>query len=445
MNPDSNTPSAEQAPTNRRWMILGLASSMSFFLYLHRYTWNMIRPELKKEYGFSNVELEGLFSLFNLTYAVGQIPSGIVCDLFGPHLFLVVILVLWSVTLPLFGLTGDRNILGSLRLLFGAAQAGCYPGLSKTTRNWFPLRTRTGVQGLVASFAGRGGGAMASIIMGTLLMGYCGLGWRLSLVVMMLAGLAFAAVFFFLFRNRPEDDPAVNEAECNLIHAGEESDSAGPAVLPFRRVARSVSMLVFIFQQFINAGADYVYVAILGSYFQSLGYTPKDMGLLISMPLLGGACGGVVGGFINDFLIRRTGSRRWSRTAVGFVGKALAAGCLLIAINQETGVAAAAWLFVVKFFGDWTQPTVWGTCTDIGGRYSATVFSIINTAGSLGMVITPFVGGFVLDHFATTEIINGVKTTITNYNPLFLLVVGMYLVSSVCWLFINAEKSLESE
>ncbi len=445
MNADSSTPSAGQPPTNRRWMILGLASSMSFFLYLHRYTWNMIRPELEKEYGFSNVELEGLFSLFNLTYAVGQIPSGIVCDLFGPHLFLVVILVLWSVTLPLFGLTGDRNILGSLRLLFGAAQAGCYPGLSKTTRNWFPLRTRTSVQGLVASFAGRGGGAMASIVMGTLLMGYCGLSWRLSLVVMMLAGLAFAAVFFFRFRSRPEDDPAVNEAEYNLIRAGEESDSAGPPVLPFRRVIRSVSMRVFIFQQFINAGADYVYVAIMGSYFQSRGYDAKVMGLLVSMPLLGGACGGVVGGFINDFLIRRTGSRRWSRTAVGFVGKALAAGCLLIAINQESGIAAAAWLFVVKFFGDWTQPTVWGTSTDMGGRYSATVFSIINTAGSFGMVITPFVGGFVLDHFATIEVINGVKTTITNYNPLFLLVVGMYLVSSFCWLFINSESSLESE
>ena len=58
--------------------------------------------------------------------------------------------------------------------MFGAAQAGGYPSLSKVTRSWFPLRTRTTMQGLIASFFGRSGGAMSSIIMGTLLMGHHG-------------------------------------------------------------------------------------------------------------------------------------------------------------------------------------------------------------------------------------------------------------------------------
>ena len=37
-------------PTGRRWAIFVLACSTSFFLYLHRYTWNFIGPQLKDEY-----------------------------------------------------------------------------------------------------------------------------------------------------------------------------------------------------------------------------------------------------------------------------------------------------------------------------------------------------------------------------------------------------------
>ena len=143
-------------------------------------------------------------------------------------------------------------------------------------------------------------------------------------------------------------------------------------------------MLVFIFQQFMNAGADGIYVYLMGSYFMTArNFDVGTAGMLVSLPLWGGAIGGVVGGFVNDGLIQLSGNRRWSRTAVGFVGKFVACLMMFAAIQQVSGVAAAFCLFGVKFFSDWTQPTVWGTCTDMGGRYSATVFSIINTSGSV--------------------------------------------------------------
>jgi MFS transporter, ACS family, glucarate transporter len=428
----------EERPTNRRYGIFALAAAASWFLYLHRYTWNFIRPELEKETNLSNIELDSIYTLFNVTYSIFQIPSGVVCDLFGPHLFLGIIIAAWSLVLPFFGLTTNPAGLGAFRLLFGAAQAGCYPSLSKVTRTWFPLRTRTTVQGLIASFFGRSGGAMSSIIMGTLLMGMLGLSWRAALIVIAGTGLGFAVLFWIFCRNSPEEDPWTNQAERDLIREGEVEIKDAPPVLPFRRVAKSRSMLVFMMQQFLNAGADYIYVAVMGSYFlNARGIEATKAGLLVSLPLWGGAIGGVVGGFLNDQLINRTGNRRWSRTAVGCCGNSVACLCMFIAIQQETAMAAAAWLFVVKFFVDWTQPTVWGTCTDMGGRYSATVFSIINTSGSVGGIVTPLVGGVVLDYFT--------RDGITNYNPLFALVAGMYLVAAASWFFIDCTHSLERD
>jgi len=413
-------PSSAQRPTNVRWLIFALACGTSWFLYLHRYTWNFIRPE-----------------------AVGQIPSGVLCDYFGVHIFLVLIIVLWSLVLPSFGVGRSLYGLGGMRLAFGAAQAGGYPSLAKVTKTWFPRRSRTIVQGIVASFFGRSGGAMSSIIMGTLLIGLCGLSWRWALVVMSAAGLLFAATFLLLYRNRPDDDPRVNQAERDLIREGEEAPD-GPRVLPLLRVLRNRSMLVFIVHQFTNAGADFVYVSTMGSYFKDThSLDTTTAGLLVSLPLWGGAVGGIVGGFVNDGLIYVTASRRWSRRVVGFSGKFLACIMMFVAINQASGVAVAVCLFVVKFFTDWTQPTVWGACTDMGGRYSATTFSIINTAGNVGALVTPLVSGVLLDHYSTTQIVNGVQQDVTNYTPMFVLVAAMYLASACCWFFIDCTQSLD--
>ncbi len=432
-----------ETPTKRRWVVFWLAAGTSFMLYLHRYTWVMVRPELKAEYDFSETQLEGLYTLFNVTYALGQIPGGIVCDYFGPHMFLGIIIALWSLAVPLVGLTGSMNGLGASRLAFGAAQAGCYPSLAKVTRLWFPLKGRTSLQGLIASFFGRSGGAMSTVVFGVML--GVGLSWRSSLFILSALGLGFAFLFYKVCRNRPEEDPNVNQAEIDLIRTGEPLSHDGPRVLPFWRAIRNRSLLVFIVQQYMNAGADYVYSAIMASYFiEARGVTDKIvLGLLASVPLWGGALGGIAGGFINDGLIAWTGNRRLSRSTVGFSGKAIACVCLYFSITHADPMIGACLLFATKFFSDWSQPTVWGTSTDMGGRYSATVFSIINSSGSAGGVVTPLLGGFLLDRYATQHIVGEEVTKIVHYEPVFIMVGIMYLASAVCWLFINCTNSLD--
>ncbi|MDA1018139.1 MAG: MFS transporter [Planctomycetota bacterium] len=435
-------------PSRRRYVMFVLAAFTSFILYLHRYTWNFVRPALKEEYNFDNTELSLLQTAFNAAYSIGQIPGGIVCDLFGPHLFVGIIIALWSLALPCLGFGSSMGSLAAARALFGAAQAGCYPSLAKVTRVWFPTSKRTILQGLIASFFGRSGGAVSSIIFSTLFMGVFFLTWRQSLIAMAALGLVFAVAFLMLAKDRPEDDPQVNAAELAIIRQGETLGKAGERdVLPVGRAIRNRSLQVFVLQQFLNAGADFSYASLMGSFFmEARGVTDKVMlGVLASMPLWGGACGGIVGGFLNDGLIHLTGSRRWARTTVGFTGKALATGFLYLALTQSDPMNSAIYLFITKFFSDFTQPTVWGTSTDLGGRYSATVFSIINTSGGIGGVITPVVGGILLDRYETSAIVSGVTEITTHFEPVFILTGAMYLASAFCWLFINCENAIDAD
>ena len=436
-----------QPPTRVRWLVFGLACASSWMLYLHRYTWNFIGPELEKSYGLSKAELGTLFSFFIPPYGLLQIPSGILSDLVGPHLFLGLITILWSLSLPLHAVAGSFASLAVVRVLFGVFQAGCYPNLAKVTQVWFPRSRRTIVQGWVATFFGRGGGAMSPILFGTLLIGYCGFSWQSALVFLGGGGVLLGVVFLHQFRNSPEVDPRTNQEERDLIREGSPKPKPGGfRVLPWRRVVRNRSMRYFVLGQITSAAADTIYVSFMGDYFlNAKGVEMIQAGVLVSLPLWGGAVGGMVGGYCNDWAIQWSGSRRWGRSAIGFTGKFLACLLMLLTIRQESAVAAGISLFAVKFFTDWSQPTVWGTCTDLGGRYSATLFGIINTSGSAGGVLAPPLFGLILDYNTARQWVDGAWIRTTDYNPLFVVVAGLYLVSALTWFFIDCTESVESE
>ena len=446
---DSERPARNSPPTNVRWTIFALACGTSFLLYLHRYSWNIIGPRLQDEFSFTNTQTAFLFSLFYYTYAAGQIPSGIVIDRFGPHRILTGMIAAWSVAVAGIAHTGNMFLLGFWRLLFGATQAGCYPALTKISQQWFPVAQRTVLQGWVATTFGRAGGAMSPIIIATLLMGYCGLSWQLAVTLTGGIGIALCATFFLLFRDSPHQDCRVNEAERHLIAEGTLA-LAGPADsvtgLPLGLALRNRSLQFFTVQQFLDAGSDVVFVGLIGTYFLvAHDFDIKQTGWLASLPLFGGALGGIVGGWLNDFVIRRTGNRRWARSGVGFVGKVIGCAMLALVVMQSDGVTAAWLLMAAKFFSDWSQPTTWGTCTDLGGRFSATVFSLINTAGTIGGVLMPIIFGVIMDWFTTLSVIDGVEVRTTDWNPLFVLLSAMYLASGFCWLLVDCTNRLTDE
>ncbi|MEX1232144.1 MAG: MFS transporter [Planctomycetaceae bacterium] len=435
-------------PTNVRFLILCLGCVTSFLLYAHRATWNFVGPELEQSYGFDRKEISLLYSCFSITYGTLPIPLGVLCDSVGPYLFLAAIIFLWSLALGLQGWVTSIFGLAAVRVTFGAAQSGCYPALSKVTYSWFPPSSRTVMQGLIASFSGRIGGAVSPILLGTILMGYCGLSWQMSLLIMAVVGFAFGGVFLWLFRDSPESDSRVNDAERHLIAEGRApaTPSATRAVLPWSKALKNRSMVLFLTQQAMNAGVDTFYMAFLGDYFlNAKGYDIKAAGLLTSIPLWGGALGGLMGGFCNDFLIRRTGSRRRARSTVAFIGFFIGSLMIFLVSELDNGVAAACALFGAKLFIDTTQPTVWGTCTDLGGRFSATVLGIINTAGMVGGLAVPVIFGFILDANTIAKVVEGETVRIPNYQPVLIVIAVAYVLSACCWLFIDCSKSLDQD
>src|SRR5579872_1957354 len=236
----SQATNVRAAPTNVRWMVFALASASSFLLYLHRYTWGIVKVEVKNEFGWDKAELGWLDSAFGICYAAGQIPGGILGDWFGPRMVLGLMILVWSLSMGGMGLAGGFRSMAWVRMLFGFGQAGCYPNLIKVTKVWFPASERTAVQGWVSSFSGRMGGAASFILFGTLMLGKWQLPWRTALYCLTGLGCAFAVLYVVLFRNTPRIHPWANAAEADLISVGDSAAAvASRTAIDWRVVFRS--------------------------------------------------------------------------------------------------------------------------------------------------------------------------------------------------------------
>ena len=454
-------------PTSVRWYILVLIGAASWLLYLHRYAWGVVKSSFRKENPqFTDQDIGWLDSAFLATYACGQIPGGLAGDVFGPRLVLGLSILFWSLAVAGVAATSGYWPLFAMLAVLGLSQAGAYPAVSKVTRSWFPASIRTRVQGAVTAL-GRLGGASAPFIIRFILIGLLALSWRGALLTIALPGVLLALAFWVIFRNSPREHPWTNRAEEKAIeelarvpdaadrwqtaptesteevstHApGEiastpsvaQEDTSPVSSSPVRSSLHGparVSLVMLLVYSFFSTFADMLYVFWIPSFLvDGKGLSGEMMSIFAPLPLIGGAIGGVVGGTLNDLLIRRTGNPRLVRSGVALTGKSLAALLIVVSLAVPDGRLVMVLLLGCKFFGDWSLPTQWGTITDMAGKGAGTVFGIVNTIGSLGGFAAGPLLGYLKQHYG--------------WEGLFLGVGVAYLAAALCWLFIDCTQRL---
>jgi sugar phosphate permease len=288
------------------------------------------------------------------------------------------------------------------------------------------------VQGFVASLSGRAGGACASLLVATVLMGLLHLSWREALVALGGAGLFFGLAFALLFRDSPRRHPWANEAERRLVEGDAPPAPSGKTAQFRLTTAGAVTLGALLLYSFASTFADMLYVNWIPQFLvENKGQSLSEMGVFAGLPLWGGALGGAAGGVLNDVLIRATGSRRWGRSAVALTGKFLAAALIAVSVGVADGRGVMLVLLACKFFGDWSLTTQWGTITDIAGPAAGTVFGLVNTSGS----VAAFLAGPVMGHLKQEF----------GWDLLFYGVAGVYLFAALCWLFIDCTRRLVTE
>ncbi len=427
-------PDPAPRPTNVRWTVFTLACGTSWLLYLHRYTFALIKPEIAQQWDLGKDELGLLDSVFSIFYTVFQVPLGIAADAWGVRLVLTGLIVVGSIGLGMQAWAGSSAQMWYARAVLGVGQSAGYAALSRISRQWFPPTIRTTLQGFVGVLAGRLGGLSAYLLFGYLLLGIFQMDWRTATNLFVAVGLAHAAVFFAAFRNVPREHPRVNQAEAALIAGTSETGAgnlASPPPMSVGQMLRSltprglVNLVALNVQSVLSTFADNIYSNWIPLFLWEVHRLEfKEMGIYSSLPLLGGALAGVVGGLLNDLCISWTGNRRWSRSGVAGAGKALAAMLLLVALLwYDQPYLFCAMLFFVKLFGDWSLTTTWGVVTDIGGHATASVYAFNNAVAGIGSIAAPIIFGLLAEHYG--------------WRVVFITTAVSYVLCALSWLMIN--------
>ena len=111
---------------------------------------------------FTESDTGWILSIFALSYAVFEIPSGWLGDRFGPRKALIRVVLWWSFFTILTGWMNGFWSMLIVRFLFGAGEAGCFPNLTRAFVNWLQPAERVRAQSILW-FSARLGGAVTPI------------------------------------------------------------------------------------------------------------------------------------------------------------------------------------------------------------------------------------------------------------------------------------------
>ena len=124
----------------RRWsiaLLLGLGVLVNYF---DRVNLTVSHDSLVSEFRITDVTFGLLLGAYNWTYALCQLPSGVLLDRFGVRRVGCISTLLWSIAS--FGAAATRSIAGffGARLLLGVGEAPTFPANAKAIGHWFPPR-----------------------------------------------------------------------------------------------------------------------------------------------------------------------------------------------------------------------------------------------------------------------------------------------------------------
>lgn len=382
-------------PTRARHGILALIAIATMLNYLDRTLLSVAAPAISGELGIGPEAMGIVFSVFSWSYALAQIPGGVLLDRFGTRLVYGVSLVAWSLFTAMQGAVTSVAALIGVRLGLGAAEAPCFPANSRVLVTWFPRRERARANS-VYSVGMYFGIAFLSPLLYFISSRF---GWRALFASVGLVGIAFGVLWFRRYRD-PAAHPTVNAAERALIDA-DDGHTQVAAAEPFRwsNVRYLLSQRQIIGASIGQFATNSTLVFFL-TWFPTYLAVERQMswikvGFVAVLPFVAASVGVLFGGWISDRIVTRTGSATLGRKLPIVCGLLLSA-CILSAIRLESNALIIA-VLCVAFFGQGMSNLGWTLLSEVAPRKLIGLSGgVFNFCTNLAGIVTPIVIGFLL-------------------------------------------------
>jgi MFS family permease len=379
-----------------RWRIAGLIGTGVLINYFDRISLSVAGPQLERSFHLTPIDLGLLFSAFFWSYALLQIPVGLVVDRVGVTRVGRWSAFLWSVAQVFTALAGGFAGVFAARLLLGIAEAPSFPASSKATGYWFPRTERA------LSTALYDVGAKFSNVIGVPLVALAvvGLGWRWGFGVAAALSFVYFVVFWGMYRDPSQHPNLTREEREYLLTGGAEPEGqpseSSTGMLAYLLGARKVWGLVigfgaygYSFNLFLTWLPDYLVRTMHRSILTSASYAAIPWACASAADLL-------VGGWLIDFLVSRGRDETRVRKAVLVIGMCTGLAVLGATATARPGVALV-WISIALTGLSAAAPVAWSLPSLIAPKGGVgAVGGVMNFSNNMMGVVAPIVTGVIV-------------------------------------------------
>ncbi len=420
--------------SRKRFLLAFWLFVLSAISFLDRTNISIAGLQISSEYGLGNQRLGWIFSAFLIGYAGFQVPAGWLASRFGPRLVISLGVVWWGVATALttvipVGVSQAVLLLIAVRFTLGAGEAVIYPSANQLVARWVPEQERGFINGLIFAGVGAGSGLTPPVLTWFILR----YGWRSAFWFSAVIGVIAGAVWWWLARDTPEEDPHVSPSELRIIRAGLVEDAAAgsaPMGISWRAILTRRDLAAMSFSYFAYGYTAWIFFSWFFVYLaQVRGLNLKASALFTMLPFLSMTIGSLGGGVLSDRLTRRYGL--WvGRCGLASVAFFFTAVFLVLGSRaqspQVAGVILAGGAGALYI----SQSSFWSVSADIAGRSSGVFSSIVNMVGQIGGAVTASLTPWVAQRFGWTTS--------------FAIAAALAVAGGVVWVTVHPERPLST-
>lgn len=384
----------------RRWRIAWLLGFGVLVNYFDRVNLSVSHGALITAFGISDVAFGYLSGAYSWTYALFQLPIGVVLDRFGVRRVGRFGIALWSIAS--FGAAVSPSVGGlfGARFLLGVGEAPTFPANAKAIGAWFPPHERSFATSLFDA-AAKLASAIGVPVIGIFLIKA---GWRWSFALTGVLSVLYL-VYFWLVYKEPEEDPRLSEEERHYIEeAGREpeesaADQTPPTPLLHLLAQRKVLGLAlgfgsynYVFYLLLTWLPSYLSFALHIDLLHSFLYTAVPWLFATFTDL-------AIGGWLVDALVSRGRHASLVRRIVLIGGTAFGLG-ILGAAHAHDATRALIWISISIGGLAAAAPVAWSAPSLIARRNDVgKVGGIINFSSQVSGISAPIITGYLVSAF----------------------------------------------
>jgi len=394
------------------WKIVLLIMIITVINFIDRSSISFAIEPIEKGFGITNAQFGVIASAFSLGYVVMTFFGGILVDRFGTIGIWALSAILWSIATMLLATAQSFWQFFWIRVFLGIAEGVHFPALLRTIADWLPSQWRAraisiGLFGL--PFASVVGAPLSTYLIDTF-------NWQTMFIILGSLGVIWAFMWRRLFREHRSDF-------YKPVSPNSPSAPTTKRKIPWKSILSNPAFQASCWLYFAFGYSVSFFLMWLPGYLtQTHGASIRSTGFLVLPPWICSAGFMLLGGWLSDYLWKRTNSLRISRSYLMGVSMVVSGLCFLPIPFSHSLVFDLIWMSLGLGIAFILMAPLYALNADMFPGFSGVVQGISSSYFAVAGILSPSITGWVTQSTG-------------NFHAAFYLVTGLSVTTSLIVLF----------